>query len=204
MMQGKIIWVEAQPLKALSLTNRLDKKRHLVINAAVWDVEGIKMELIQTTNTQSTSLLELKSHKLFYPDIVEAERSEINTAMLKDIIPNEHRPDFINLDIQGAELRALKGYGERIKELNWIYTEVNKIELYKGCALVSEIDDFLGSFGFKRVNTRWWRNHGWGDALYIRSDYNSNFTLIQRLLQVYAASKWSINNFARVCIRKII
>lgn len=191
-------------MKAKNLTNRLDKKRHLVLNAAVWDLEGIKMELIQTTNTQSTSLLELKTHKDFYPDIVESERFEITTSILKNIISNEFRSDFINLDIQGAELRALKGYGERIRELKWIYTEVNKVELYEGCALVSEIDDFLASFGFKRVCTRWWRNHGWGDALYISSEYDSNYTLKQRAQQFYAASKWSLNNFARVCIRKVI
>ncbi len=204
MMQGKIIWVEAQPLKTVNLINRLDEKRHLVISAAVWDAEGVKMELIQTTNTQSTSLLELKSHKEFYPDIVEAERFEISTSVLKNIIPKEFQPDFMNLDIQGAELRALKGYGERIRELKWIYTEVNKVELYEGCALVSEIDDYLDFFGFKRVTTRWWRNHGWGDALYVHSDYNLNFSLNQRIRQFYTALKWSVNNSARVFLRKII
>lgn len=190
-------------MKAENLSNRLDKKRHLVINAAVWDIEGIEMELIQTTNTQSTSLLELKSHKDFYPDIVELERIQIRTSTLKNIITSEFQPDFVNLDIQGAELRALKGYGEKIKELKWIYTEVNKVELYEGCALVSEIDDFLAVFGFKRVCTRWWRNHGWGDALYIRSECDSVFTFKQRVQQLYAASTWYLGNFAKVILGRI-
>ena len=41
-----------------------------------------------------------------------------------------HQFDFINLDIQGEELRALRGLGDRIRGVRWIYCEVNKNPLY--------------------------------------------------------------------------
>jgi hypothetical protein len=49
-----------------------------------------------------------------------------------------------------------------------VFTEVNTEEVYKGCALISQIDDFLSPLGFERVETVMWKNHPWGDALYIR------------------------------------
>jgi hypothetical protein len=42
---------------------------------------------------------------------------------------------------------------------------VNKAELYRDCCLISEIDEYLSKYGFKRVITRW-TPHNWGDALY--------------------------------------
>jgi hypothetical protein len=75
--------------------------------------------------------------------------------------------DFLNLDLQGVELRALRGMEGRLHNFKWIYTEVNKEKLYKGCALVEDIDNFLIGWNFKRVETQWCGNTGWGDALYI-------------------------------------
>jgi hypothetical protein len=45
-------------------------------------------------------------------------------------------------------------------------TEVNKDQVYVGCTQIGEIDEILSDF--KRVETFWVGNQGWGDALYIR------------------------------------
>ena len=76
--------------------------------------------------------------------------------------------NFLNLDIQGAELKALKGMEEYLDKVDYIYTEVNEDYVYKGCALVSELDEFLGKYGFTRVETSWAGNCKWGDAFYIK------------------------------------
>jgi hypothetical protein len=47
--------------------------------------------------------------------------------------------------------------------------EVNEKQLYKNCALVEEIDEFLLQINFKRVFTEM-TTHGWGDAIYITQD----------------------------------
>lgn len=78
--------------------------------------------------------------------------------------------DFLNLDIQGVELEALQGIGVYFEKIKWIYTEVNKSEVYKNCALIDDIDAFLKMEGFKRVATRWVKKQGWGDALYVREN----------------------------------
>lgn len=80
--------------------------------------------------------------------------------------------NFLNLDLQGAELMALRGLGERLSDVDYIYTEVNKKDVYQGCAKVEELDRFLTEF--TRVETLWCEDggvdHGWGDAFYIRSE----------------------------------
>ena len=77
--------------------------------------------------------------------------------------------NFLNIDIQGAELLALKGMGDLIKEYDYLYLEVNSEEVYMGCGLITEIDIYLEKYNFKRVETKWWGNAGWGDAFYIRN-----------------------------------
>ena len=76
--------------------------------------------------------------------------------------------DFLNLDIQGAELLALKGARNTLPRVNSIFTEVNEIELYEDCALVHEIDSYLSEFGFRRVEMQIFENCGWGDAFYTK------------------------------------
>ena len=78
--------------------------------------------------------------------------------------------DFVNLDVQGAELKVLQGFGNTFteqKNIKAVYTEVNTEEVYVGCALLSEIDSFLYHFGFQRVAISM-TEANWGDALYLR------------------------------------
>ena len=77
------------------------------------------------------------------------------------------KADFLNMDIQGAELKCLKGFERNLGMINAIYAEVNEKELYAGCALLPELDAWLSEHGFVRVHTHM-TPHGWGDALYIR------------------------------------
>jgi FkbM family methyltransferase len=198
----KIYWVEAQPNKVNALKQRLNPNLHEVIEAAVWDQDGIELDLIVASNSESTSLLEFNTHKESYPEIGESQRFKIKTQTLESIIANDAKPDFVNLDIQGVELRALKGYEKRLSDVKWIYTEVNRKELYTGCALVSEIDEYLSGQGFVRVCTRWWKDHGWGDALYIRTEKINSVTLLQRLRQSKVRIFWNLKNDLRIFLRR--
>jgi hypothetical protein len=94
----------------------------------------------------------------------------VRTKRLDKILEGRKVPDFVNLDIQGVELRALKSLGDLITEVDVVYTEVNKRYVYEGCDLIKDIDDYLGGYGFRRIATRWVFRAGWGDALYISSN----------------------------------
>jgi len=71
-----------------------------------------------------------------------------------DIWANENGIDHIDLvwmDLQGAELDALIGFGDLIKTVKMIYVEVQYKPIYKGSATNEAIDKFLLDNGFVNV-----------------------------------------------------
>ena len=167
---GNVIWVESQPEKVEYISQLLDLKTNTIVEATVWGESGISMDFNVASNGESSSLLEFGSHSKNYPKITYTRKIRVTTKRLDEIIPNNFVGDFLNLDIQGAELEALKGLGSKISKFKWIYTEINKEEVYKGCATVGEMDKYLLNKGYKRVASRWILDAGWGDALYSRQD----------------------------------
>ncbi|HHZ95074.1 MAG TPA: FkbM family methyltransferase [Flavobacteriales bacterium] len=170
----KVIWVEANPDLVSYLKNTLDKTRNKVLEAVVSDSDDQEVEFIITNNGQSSSILELGIHKDLFPGVYQSGSITRKTKTIKTLF-NENKLsfdaiDFINLDIQGAELLALKGIGENFYNIKAILAEINTDYVYKKCALIGEIDDYLSAFNFKRVETVMWHNHPWGDALYIKKE----------------------------------
>ena len=159
-------WIEAQKNLAEELSKRLDPQDNKVYWATVWNTDGEVMNLNITSNSQSSSLLELGTHEITYPTITRETTNLVRTTRLDSLLREETEFDFINIDIQGTELQALDGMGQLLGKVKWIYAEVNKWDVYKNCTKVWDLDEFLGNWGFKRVHTRWIRNAGWGDALY--------------------------------------
>lgn len=165
---NKVTWIEANPALIIDILKKVEPLGQKVIQAALWHTTGEKLSLKVASNGESSSLLEFNHHSTYYPQIIVENEIAVSTRRLDSILHKIDTPDFCNLDIQGAELRALNGFGKILNHINVIYTEVNKIELYTGCAMIKDIDEFLGKAGFKRVATRWMIGFGWGDALYMR------------------------------------
>lgn len=163
------LWIEAIPEK-IDLCRRNIKDLN-IINAIVSDVDDENVKFNVTNNYQSSSILELKTHLVEHPHIYVIYKFEGKTKTMKTIYDENNisydKYNFVNLDIQGVELKALKGMGEILDNFDYIYTEVNEKELYENCALLTEIDTFLGGKGFIRVETKMTGN-GWGDAFYMR------------------------------------
>ena len=60
--------------------------------------------------------------------------------------------NVLYMNIQGAELDALKGATRTLERLDLIYLENNYVERYQGVPTVDELDAYLGEFGFE---ARW-------------------------------------------------
>lgn len=162
--RDKILWIEAMPDKVELCKSKYEGIN--IENAVVSDkIENVTFNV--SNNGQSSSILELGLHSKYYPRIHYIKSFEKETSLLKDILPKYNIDyNFLNFDIQGAELKALKGMEEYLENVDYLYTEVNHDYVYKDCALVSEIDEYLSQFGLVRVETKWTISK-WGDAFYI-------------------------------------
>lgn len=165
--QAPVIWVEAQPELCKKLKQSLDMVLNSVIEACVLDQNDLVVTLNVTSNSQSTSILQFGTHSNTYPDVRVTESVTVRTKRLDSLLNGKKVPDFINLDIQGVELKAIMSLGVLIDQVEVIYTEVNKRQVYVGCSLIQDIDAYLKKYGFRRIATRWKRRSGWGDALYV-------------------------------------
>jgi FkbM family methyltransferase len=169
-----ITWVEANKELIPELTKNISRYAidQRILNCALWDKdEQINFHI--TNNQQSSSIFLLGTHAEHYPQITVEETQSMQAHRLDTIlalglltVPDIH---FVNIDTQGSELAILKGFGKFLTDGNilGIYLEVNKEHLYQGIPLISEIDEYIQEFGYRRMITSW-SNAGWGDAFYLK------------------------------------
>lgn len=169
--QEDVIWIDAINEKVMEAKNRGIPN---VYNAIITDKDDEDVVFNISNNVQSSSVLEFGTHSREHPSVVYVDKIHnksitIDTFFERNHIAEPWKYNFWNFDIQGAELMALKGAVQNLKYAKAIYLEVNVDELYRGCGLIGEIDDFLFQYNFKRVITHI-TQHGWGDALYVKDD----------------------------------
>lgn len=164
--RNKILWVDALHDKVELCKSRFP---NLLIEFAVVSDKNEIVNWNRSNNGQSSSILNLGLHKEFHPEVHYIVSGQRQAVPLSSFIGNyDISYNFINLDIQGAELKALKGMEEYLKDVDYIYTEVNCDYVYEGCALINEIDEYLLQFNLHRVETVWVGDCKWGDAFYIK------------------------------------
>ena len=171
----RVLWVEANPELVGELRARiLPYPGQYAVQAAVSDVDGGEATLYLATFTMSSSLLPPKDHLAVYPGIhypraLGVVTTTVDTLLLEADLGSPGDFDLLNLDLEGAELLALRGAEGLLPHLKWVYLEVYHREMYEGCGLLPEVDAFLWARGFGRVamaDEGW--DHGFSDALYAR------------------------------------
>ena len=162
------IWIEADPDTYTKLLNTIGHQPGVrCINACVSDTTGEEVIFnVASNDGQSSSFLQLGTHAQVHPEVKYVRSFTTSTIRMDDLFTGLTDINFLAADVQGAELKVLKGMGLLLDGINYIYLEVNKKETYKGCAVVEEIDEFL--FDFRRVETAPWVGDTWSDAFYIR------------------------------------
>lgn len=98
---------------------------------------------------ECSSLLPLND--VFTPQFAIRESPTIQAITIADWAHSEgvDQIDFMWLDMQGMELPTLKAAGPVLATTRAIYMEVNREELFVGCALHDEIISSMKSLGFR-------------------------------------------------------
>jgi FkbM family methyltransferase len=103
-----------------------------------------------TADGDSSSLLRPKENQTFhYPsttavgsEVVRVERLDEAGAM------PAAGTVLLKLDVQGHELEVLRGAGEILTRIAYVYSEVSFVELYADQPLASDVNSFLVAAGF--------------------------------------------------------
>lgn len=155
--------------------------RITLIEGAVCDYDGditffpINQEKTLTTwkdgNPGASSLF--KSNGTYTEE--QYVQDEINTNCHRlDTIMDKHsiqKVDIIWMDLQGAELLALKGLGMKLENVQYIHTEVSHKEMYSGQVMYQELNTYILSKQFTLLNNL--SLQGWQeDAIYKKTLFN--------------------------------
>ena len=90
----------------------------------------------------------------------------LDSVMNKYIIP---KVDIIWMDLQGAELLALKGLGNYLQNVKYIHTEVFHKEMYTGQVMFDELNNYILSNDFIIKNNL--KLQGWQEDVIYKKEY---------------------------------
>lgn len=169
-----IVWIECNEDYKKDIEKNANKEDIVIITCV--GNENKTIEFNVANNGQSSSILDLDRHKLLHPEVFYTNKKSVSLRKMNDLIKEysiqTELYNFLNIDIQGYELEALKGFEGNIDMFDYLYMEVNATSVYKNCASIFELDTYLEKYNFKRSATVMWnQDHGWnewGDAFYTK------------------------------------
>ena len=164
----KQIWIEGNPEIFLKLKQNINHNPQAVaLNYVIGDENKPVTFHIANNGSQSSSVLELGTHKQQHPSVHFTHDIQTTMHRIDSLELDLNDVDFLNIDLQGFEYEALKGMGDLLKKFKWAYLEINRAQVYQGCTQVDSLDLFMLANGFRRVETARWIGD-WTDALYIK------------------------------------
>jgi FkbM family methyltransferase len=172
-----IVWIEGDPdifaqLETVLATAREQHPgvRQLAFNRLVADTDGAQVTFHRFSNAGKSSSIFAATARLQqqWPHVTEVSTVELRTSRLDTVLSEAGlSPDevgFLVVDVQGAELLALKGAGRFLDFVEILQVEVSREAIYEGGALLPELEAHLSGLGFTCGRAAPWH----GDAVYHR------------------------------------
>lgn len=152
-----------------NLSEYADKANLMIFPYALGNEEKEVEMYVSSHHGMCSSVLKPKVVLTQYPDITFDEMEKVKMITLDQADIQFENFNFLNIDVQGYELEVLKGSGKALEHVKYIYTEINREEVYENAPHVDELDEFLSQYGFVRVKTDW-SGDTWGNAFYIKEN----------------------------------
>lgn len=151
---AKIYSFEANPSTYLNVSdNQKNYKNANCFNLAISDFVGETDFYITTENIGASSILKpMGGYAGTSYEIINADATTIKEFSINNNVDNI---DILWMDLQGSELRALKGMGDMLKTTKIICSEVGLKPYYEGHNLYDEICNYLYEYGFEISKTEY-------------------------------------------------
>src|SRR5262245_9745348 len=172
-----VLWVEAAPHTYSMLVKELEKyPSQRALCALLGDRDGVQTTFYVSNNSEgvSSSIFQFGEYgsgdKSLWPeenlrmvDSLTLPMIRLDTLLRNNGI-DAAQYDLWILDLQGAELLALKGAGDLLQHCRALLVEVSTIEVYQGGVLWPELQRYLGDEGFVPM----WDPGPHDDVLFVR------------------------------------
>ncbi|WEK45861.1 MAG: FkbM family methyltransferase [Candidatus Andeanibacterium colombiense] len=122
-----------------------------VVQTALSDEIG-EAKMFVTEHDDSSSLLPIGENQARISGTKVASVEEaVRLTTLDAFLANHHSsaPVLLKIDVQGNELKVLRGAVESFAQIGTIYCECSYVELYEGQALAEEVAAFLAGYNFE-------------------------------------------------------
>ncbi len=166
-----VLWVEAHPDYAAKLAKNITWEPYQVsYQALLSDTDDEEVDFYITKDEFASSMLKPALHQELFPHAPITGTIKLTTKRFDTLVKQEDiKPWLYNvliLDVQGAELKVLKGMGDLLANFPIVICEYTVVELYEGSPRLDDLDEFLGT-DYKRVYPT--DTHELvGDAMYVR------------------------------------
>lgn len=144
----------------------------VAVRAALSDRDG-RTQINLTASSECNSLLGYEEGNPCDRFTWEVGTEEVDVVRLDSWVDQSELSndtiDVIKLDLQGAELMALRGARRVLECVRVVIAEVSHVPLYAGSPLLPDIDAFMASSGFTRAAIYPSdQPHHWGEAMYVK------------------------------------
>lgn len=146
------------PLAVLHALAESDS-RIKVFPVAISDTDGVATFNVASNDGESSSLLQLGSHRELFPHVTMQTAIQVPTRRLDSVL-KEHgleSPDVMIIDVQGAEYLVLKSLTrEVLDQVRLIYAEVSTEAVYESSRPMVEVEALLSpkfvNIGFASIS----------------------------------------------------
>ncbi len=174
------LYVEANPFLFRDLQQNVGRENAFNYLITDTDDQSKDFNLIYSddmTNKGCSSIFTMSPTMInYYPMIKQRNTIKLKTITLDTLIKRHNKNfsdyQFLNMDVQGAELLCLVGMTEALKHFKVLSMEFATVKLYDHQCLLNDLDNFLKLHNFERVETVFASDTGagqfWGDCLYLK------------------------------------
>jgi FkbM family methyltransferase len=147
-------------------------KKYIVYNYAISDKkEGLLKFNLSNYDGGVDSLFKINQFGVesSWINYEHVDQVEVQTTTLDNLIKNKNEYNFLNIDVEGAELLVLKGSVDLLSNIDYIMLESQDVQRFDGSCLKTEVIEFLKKFNFNLVEY-FDTGKQWGDCFFIKNE----------------------------------
>jgi len=166
----RFVYIEPCKEAFEALSKKVTDQRAILINVACGEHEcNMPMYVSHQNKGMSNSLLEPVLHLKQHPDIIFDDVEVVHVVPLDKLPIEKEKYSLLVTDCEGYDGEVMKGAKETLKDIDIVYSEVQRGMTREGNMLIDEFEKLLDKEGFIIVEEFWPSpSLTWGDAVFIR------------------------------------